>query len=108
MRNTVAEVYNQIMSDLKTATPLLPEVATNVYHPNRTIGYAFQARMFLYMGDYENALTNANEALKLNDQLLDMKPYTTTYSTLRTYRIGFQSGRNLPGRCKQCRKYLYA
>lgn len=81
VRNTVAEVYNQIMSDLKTATPLLPEVATNVYHPNRTIGYAFQARMFLYMGDYENALTNANEALKLNDQLLDMKPYTTTYST---------------------------
>ena len=35
VRNTVAEVYNQIMSDLKTATPLLPEVATNVYHPNR-------------------------------------------------------------------------
>lgn len=81
VRNTVAEVYEQIISDLRTATPLLPEVATNVYHPSQTIGYAFQARMYLYMGDYENALINANEALKLNDQLLDMKPYTTTYST---------------------------
>lgn len=81
VRNTVAEVYQRISSDLAEATPDLPDKPTNAYHPGKNIGYAFQARMYLYMGDYQKALENANNALKLSNQLVDYTLYTTKSST---------------------------
>lgn len=74
-RNTVAEVYAQIESDLSTAVPLLSETVPNTFHPNRSIAYAFLSRMYLYMGEYSKALTNANEALKINKELIDYTLY---------------------------------
>lgn len=80
-RNSVEEVYDKILSDLEAAIPNLQETPSNVYHPSRTIGYAFRSRVYLYMGKYKEALENANEALKLKNELVDYKPYTTTNST---------------------------
>lgn len=77
VRNTVAEVYDQILSDLTEATGLLKDNVSNSYHPTRSIAYAFLSRVYLYMGNYEEALKNANEALKLNHELIDYKLYTT-------------------------------
>lgn len=81
VRNTVEEVYNQIESDLTAAVPLLPTVVPNSYHPTQSIAYAFLARMYLYKGEYAKALTNANEALKINKELLDYTQYKTIDGT---------------------------
>lgn len=74
-RVSVAETYAQIESDLTTAAPLLAKTVSNTFHPNQSIAYAFLSRMYLYMGDYAKALTNANEALKVNQELIDYKLY---------------------------------
>lgn len=74
-RNTVAEVYAQIESDLSLAAPLLPETVANTFHPSQSIVYSFLSRMYLYMGEYSKALTNANEALKVNKTLIDYTQY---------------------------------
>lgn len=81
VRNTVAEVYDLIIGDLEEAVASLPDVVTNVYHPNKSIGYAFLSRVYLYMGNYEKALSNANEALKISNKLVDFKKYTVTSGT---------------------------
>lgn len=77
VRNTVAEVYDQILRDLKEATGLLKDKVSNSYHPTRSIAFAFLSRVYLYMGNYGEALKNANEALKLNHELIDYTLYTT-------------------------------
>lgn len=81
VRNTVAEVYAQIESDLTTAVPLLPETVVNTFHPSQSIAYAFLSRMYLYMGEYSKALTNANEALKLNKALINYTLYKNVDGT---------------------------
>lgn len=80
-RATVAEVYKKIEDDLKEASPYLKEVAQNLFHPNQGSLYSFYARLYLYMGRYDEALTNAREALKLNSQLQDLKPFQTKDKT---------------------------
>jgi starch-binding outer membrane protein, SusD/RagB family len=80
-RNTVAEVYAQIKKDLDEALPNLGTVVPNNFHPLKSVGYAFLSRMYLYMGNYQEALTNSKEALKLNSYLTDFNLYTTKLST---------------------------
>ncbi|SEW51570.1 RagB/SusD family nutrient uptake outer membrane protein [Chitinophaga arvensicola] len=80
-RNTVAEVYDQIRKDLEESLPDLPEKARHVFYPSKSIGFAFLSRMYLYMGDYANALKNAKEALNLKNTLLDYNLYTTKTGT---------------------------
>ncbi len=81
VRNSVKEVYDLILQDLEEAVRFLPKVTPNVYHPNRSIGFAFLSRVYLYMGAYKKALENANHALELNNELHEFKPYTTIHST---------------------------
>jgi len=81
VRNTVAEVYTQIKKDLDEALPDLATVVPNNFHPLKSVGFAFLSKMYLYMGNYTEALKNANEALKLNSYLTDYKLYTTKTGT---------------------------
>jgi hypothetical protein len=59
-RNTVAEVYGQIIADLDKAFSLMPETPVTI-HANNTNFIskyaikALQARAYLYKGDYEKA-----------------------------------------------------
>lgn len=76
-RNSVAEVYEQIQKDLEEALPDLSTTVPHNFRPLKSVGYAFLSRMHLYMGNYEEALRNANEALKLNSYLTDYNLYTT-------------------------------
>jgi len=65
LRNTVSENYNQIISDLTTAAPLLAKTKSNGfvnYYGNR----AMQARVYLYMKDYPKALSAAEEIITSN------------------------------------------
>ncbi|WP_185937057.1 RagB/SusD family nutrient uptake outer membrane protein [Chitinophaga polysaccharea] len=81
-RNTVKEVYDQILTDLQLAinTPSLPDFGVDVIHPGKAAAYAMLARTYLLMSDYEKALETADGALKIRSMLLnyaaDKKPFT--------------------------------
>ncbi|MGV3509689.1 MAG: RagB/SusD family nutrient uptake outer membrane protein, partial [Sphingobacteriaceae bacterium] len=62
LRATVEQNYNQIMTDLKAAAPLLNKAKANGYI-NYYTNLAMQARVYLYMKDYENALKAAEEII---------------------------------------------
>lgn len=74
-RNTVQEVYDQILSDLKDAAPYLSDKVPYSFRPDKYSIYAFYAKVYLYMGQYDKALTNAYEALKTYNTLVDYKNY---------------------------------
>lgn len=62
LRATVAENYAQIVSDLKTAEPLMKKVARNgyvSYYANK----ALQAKVYLYMEDYSASLAAAKDVI---------------------------------------------
>lgn len=68
---SVQEIYDFILQDITEALPALPEVPLNVLYAGKGAAYALAARVYLQMGNYQQALNNANEALKRNDQLFD-------------------------------------
>lgn len=75
-RNTVKEVYDQIIADGLEAVQDLP-LTHNLtkFRASKAAGYALLSKAYLYMGDYPNALKYADETLKLNSTLADMKNY---------------------------------
>ncbi len=62
-RNTVEEVYRQIVADLTAAAPLLSKSKNNGY-VNYYANRAILARVCLQMQDYAGALTAAEEIIK--------------------------------------------
>lgn len=65
LRNTVDQNYTQILNDLKTAAPLLAKTKANGF-VNYYGNLAMQARVYLYMKDYTNALKAAEEIINSN------------------------------------------
>ncbi|MBA4744546.1 MAG: RagB/SusD family nutrient uptake outer membrane protein [Muricauda sp.] len=72
---SIQEIYDFMVSDMEEALPYLPEESVTVLHPNLGTGYAFLARLYLQMGDYDEALANANRALGENNSLYDWTAY---------------------------------
>ncbi|WP_443937963.1 RagB/SusD family nutrient uptake outer membrane protein [Pedobacter sp. MW01-1-1] len=67
-RSTVQEVYNFILNDVTKALPNLR--ASNVkYRASKASAYGLLARLYLYQGNYAQALANANAALALNNYI---------------------------------------
>lgn len=62
-RNTVAEVYEQIISDFETAIPLLSSEAANAGVITREAAQALLSRVYLYMGLYSEAEALATEVI---------------------------------------------
>ncbi len=62
LRNSVSEVYTQIIRDLTAAEALLPKTKANGYI-NYYSNKALQARVYLTMGDYAKALAAAEEVI---------------------------------------------
>ena len=76
VRASVKDVYAQILSDLQNALPNLPVQAKgNAFRASKAAGYGVLAKTYLYMGNYAEALKAANEVLKINNSLLDLKKY---------------------------------
>ena len=76
VRASVKDVYAQIQSDLQTALPNLPiQAKGNAFRASKAAGYGVLAKMYLYMGNYAEALKAANEVLEINNSLLDLKKY---------------------------------
>lgn len=64
-RNTVEEVYTQILADLKASEDLLPKTKTNGFI-NHYGNKALQARVYLYQEDFNNALAAAESIISSN------------------------------------------
>ncbi|TGV01390.1 RagB/SusD family nutrient uptake outer membrane protein [Flavivirga rizhaonensis] len=70
-RSSVNEVYNLILQDLNDAITFLPEAITTRDRPSKGSAYGLLADVQLHMGNYADALLNVDEALSLNNTLLD-------------------------------------
>lgn len=62
LRNTVEEVYNQVVADLNAAAPLLSKSVNNGYI-NYYANQALLSRVYLYMENYSGALTAAQNVI---------------------------------------------
>lgn len=74
-RKSVQEVYDLILNDLKSSISNLPDVPESNNHkhrPSKASTYAFLARVYLFMGDYNKALEAANNSY-------------ASYSTINNY-----------------------
>lgn len=76
-RNTVQEVYDRIILDLKDAAGYLPDrtTAPTKFRGCKAGAYALLARTYLFMGDYDTALEYAGLALAAYNTLADMNQY---------------------------------
>lgn len=77
---SVAETYAFILKDLNEAINDLPEKSVNAYQPDKAFGYAFRAKVHLFMRNIDNALNDALEVLKFsNHELWDLSAELSAY-----------------------------
>lgn len=78
-RGSLSQVFDQIINDLNDALPLLP-TKNPVYltRPSKWAVNALLARIYLYMGRFENAQFCADECLKISPVLLDYNSLSKT------------------------------
>jgi len=78
-RNTVQEVYDQVLTDAKAATLDLPLAhKLTKFRASKAGGYALQSRVYLFTGDYTNAKLYADSSIQLQGDLADMNDYKIT------------------------------
>ncbi|WP_373496221.1 RagB/SusD family nutrient uptake outer membrane protein [Aquiflexum sp.] len=65
------EVYDQILLDIENSLSLLPELPRLRSQPSKAAAYGLQARVFLMMKDYPKALEASENALAIQNTLLD-------------------------------------
>ncbi|AGA77646.1 RagB/SusD family nutrient uptake outer membrane protein [Echinicola vietnamensis] len=70
-RSSLEQTYDQIFQDLHEALALLPDVTSYQTRPTKTSVRGLLARVYLNIGDFQNALMYADMALKDNNNLLD-------------------------------------
>lgn len=87
-RNTVAEVYAQVISDLKKAEQLLPTAAVK-FRAAKYTATAFLSRVYLQMQDYPNALATSNDVIKNSGKALNAS-VTAVYSNKNTNETLFE------------------
>lgn len=77
---SVGEVYKRIMEDLDLAIPDLPSISERLDYQRATqaSGYALRARVNLFMHNFDAAMQDAADALKLNDFIFDLTVYYKT------------------------------
>lgn len=71
-RKSVQEVYNLIVEDLESSISNLPDVPESNNHkhrPSKASAYAFLARVYLFMADYNKALEAANNSYAIYNTL---------------------------------------
>ncbi|MFD2582348.1 RagB/SusD family nutrient uptake outer membrane protein [Pedobacter vanadiisoli] len=81
-RAPVAEIYTQILKDLRTSVSRLPAIADYNVRPAKVSAYAIFAKTYLNMRDFNNAALYADSALSLQSGLLDLKTYENAAGTI--------------------------
>lgn len=75
-RATVQECYDQMLSDVNEAVNLLEiDVPEYNFLPGKAAAIALRARIYLYMGEFDKALADAQQAVKLQPTLYDYNMY---------------------------------
>ena len=82
-RNTVAEVYTQVLKDLDSAIVKAPDFTKAIYM-SKTSAKALKARVLLYKGEYGEAANLANEVITTGGRTL-----SSTYA--KVFSDGFAS-----------------
>lgn len=82
VRANVQACYDQILGDLQTALPLLPNTVTISTQPTVTAANALLARINLATGNYPQAFRYADAALALNHTLTDYNSLSPGYSSI--------------------------
>lgn len=90
-RNTVSEVYAQIISDLEAAESLLPE--ENGVRTNTFIASAFLAKVFLQQGNYAEARDKADLVISSGSYDLNTD-VTSVFSNDNTFESIFEIQQN--------------
>ncbi|UPK68799.1 RagB/SusD family nutrient uptake outer membrane protein [Chitinophaga filiformis] len=70
-RASVKATYEQVLSDLAVAAELLPDITTFKTRPSKAVIYGLLARIYLSLGNYQEALKNADLSLSIYHELLD-------------------------------------
>lgn len=100
LRATVEANYTQILNDLKSAAPLLSKAKNNGYI-NYYANRAMQARVYLYMKDYTNALQAAEEIINSNvysaySNAAWLSSWKGQYGTESIFELAIVPGENDP------------
>lgn len=90
-RNTVKEVYNQIMADINEALPILPTTFRTIISPGEPIHFtrnaanALKARVALYMRDWATAEAAATASITSGPSLSTGSTYTNMWRKPEAY-----------------------
>lgn len=78
LRETLEYTYEQIVSDFTDAARCLEgKTAKSKYHADETAANLMLSRVYLYMQDWDNAITYANKVLAANSSLRDIRTVAT-------------------------------
>jgi tetratricopeptide (TPR) repeat protein len=80
VRASVQQMYDQILEDLKSALPLLPDVPQFATRPSRAATFALLARVNLTMGNFTECKMYSDSCLNLYNFLYDYKDNTLNLS----------------------------
>lgn len=80
-QGSVQQVYDLIIADVEAALPYLPDMGQNILLPGKGACYAFLARVYLTMMNYDQASAYADRALAVNRKLYD---WTAFYEANKT------------------------
>ncbi|WP_104383014.1 RagB/SusD family nutrient uptake outer membrane protein [Sphingobacterium sp. HMA12] len=89
-KSTVAEVYQQIETDINEAIPDLNISAKTPYRFNKAAAYALKAKVHLFKKEYDECIAAALQSYQLNHKTYDLvnlvdpssnKPNTPIYAT---------------------------
>lgn len=78
VRASLHETFETIIKDLSFAAQHLPIKPINVARPSKPAAYGVLARTYLYMRDYDKAMSYADSCLQLRDGLLDFNELDPT------------------------------
>lgn len=95
-RNTIAEVYKQILADLGESESLLKNITqSSLYYANVTAVNLLQSRVYLYMQNWTACVEAANKVIEKKNTLFDLaqyKPATSFFSPTSPEAIFTQGG----------------
>lgn len=75
-RESVQAVYDLIIQDVKDAGPFLPEYPATRFNASKQLLYAFQTKLYLYLGEYAQALEAAGKVDIEKLEFIDYKRYS--------------------------------
>ncbi|MGN7706826.1 RagB/SusD family nutrient uptake outer membrane protein [Chryseobacterium sp. 22543] len=72
-RATVEQTYDRILNDLSEALPLFSNIiqSKNPNRPSKAAAYALEARVYLSMHNYKDALNSINNSMAIYNTLID-------------------------------------